>query len=30
LPLIVLALLALIGESILLAQRAVRWRPAHV
>jgi hypothetical protein len=30
LPLIVLALLALIGESILLAQRAVRWRSAHV
>lgn len=30
LPLVVLALLALIGESILLAQRAMRWRAAHV
>jgi hypothetical protein len=30
LPLVILALLALIGESILLARRAVRWRGAHV
>jgi len=30
LPLVILALLALIGESIMLAQRAVRWRAAHV
>lgn len=30
LPLVILALLALIGESILLAQRAARWRAAHV
>ncbi len=30
LPLVILALLALIAESILLAQRAVRWRAAHV
>lgn len=29
-PLVVLALLALIGESILLAQRAVRWRATDV
>jgi hypothetical protein len=30
LPLVILALLALIGESLLLAQHAVRWRAAHV
>lgn len=30
LPLIVLALLALIVESIMLAQRTVRWRATHV
>jgi hypothetical protein len=30
LPLVILALLALIGESIMLAQRAVRWRTTHV
>jgi hypothetical protein len=30
LPLAILALLALIGESIMLAQRAVRWRTTHV
>ena len=30
LPLVILALLALIAESILLAQRAARWRAAHV
>jgi len=30
LPLVILALLALLAESMLLARRAVRWRPAHV
>jgi len=30
LPLVMLALLALIGESMVLAQRALRWRTAHV
>jgi hypothetical protein len=29
-PLVVLALIALLGESVLLAQRAVRWRANHV
>jgi hypothetical protein len=29
-PLVVLALLALLGESIILAQRAMRWRASHV
>jgi len=30
LPLVLLALLALLGESIMLAQRAMRWRTTHV
>jgi Aerotolerance regulator N-terminal len=30
LPLVILALLALVGESVMLAQRAVRWRTTHV
>jgi hypothetical protein len=29
-PLVILALLALLGESILLAQRALAWRATHV
>ena len=29
-PLVALALIALLGESVLLAQRAVRWRTTHV